>query len=73
MATIAKRKNLSAGVRHSSPEARMVDPKGAFTQVQKRTLASKGAKAGSKALRSKKRATPSARKGMKVGKCKNGC
>ena len=38
MAKISKAKNLSAGVSKSSKKAPMVDPKGAFTKVQQRTL-----------------------------------
>jgi len=43
MATIkkvSKAKNLSAGPSKKSPRAGMVDPKGAYTKVQKRTLGS---------------------------------
>ena len=38
MPKISKAKNLSAGVSKSSKKAPMVDPKGAFTKVQQRTL-----------------------------------
>jgi len=42
MATIkkSKAKNISAGPSKKSPNAGMVDPKGAYTKVQKRTLGS---------------------------------
>lgn len=35
-------KNISAGVPHKNVKAPMVDPKGAWTKVQERTLAAKG-------------------------------
>ena len=38
MATINKAKNLSAGVSKTTKKAPMVDPKGAYTKVQERTL-----------------------------------
>jgi hypothetical protein len=31
-------KNISAGVPHKSPKAPLVDPKGAYTKVQERTI-----------------------------------
>lgn len=47
MATVNKRKNLSAGVSKASKRVGPVDPKGAYTKVQKRTLGNmkKGGKA----------------------------
>lgn len=38
MATISKSKNLAAGVGKTGKKAPMVDPKGAYTKVQQRTL-----------------------------------
>jgi hypothetical protein len=40
MATVkkAKAKNLSAGPSKKTPKAPLVDPKGAYTKVQQRTL-----------------------------------
>jgi len=38
MAKINKKENLAAGVSKSSKKAPMVDPKGAWTKVQERTL-----------------------------------
>lgn len=39
MATVPKsKKNISAGVPHKKVKAPMVDPKGAYTDVQERTL-----------------------------------
>lgn len=40
MATVkkAKAKNISAGPSKKTPKAPMVDPKGAYTKVQQRTL-----------------------------------
>ena len=35
-------KNISAGVAHKKIKAPMVDPKGAWTKVQERTIAAKG-------------------------------
>lgn len=35
-------KNISAGVPHKKVKAPMVDPKGAWTKVQERTIAAKG-------------------------------
>lgn len=40
--SIAKAKNISAGVAHKKVKAPMVDPKGAWTKVQERTIAAKG-------------------------------
>ena len=40
--SIAKAKNISAGVAHKKVKAPMVDPKGAWTKVQERTIAVKG-------------------------------
>lgn len=46
MAKVAKKsasaKNISAGVAHKKVKAPMVDPKGAWTKIQERTLAAKG-------------------------------
>jgi hypothetical protein len=41
MAKINKAKNISAGVGDKGKKAPMVDPKGAWTKIQKRTLAAK--------------------------------
>ena len=38
MVKMSKAKNISAGVGGKSKKAPMVDPKGAYTKVQKRTL-----------------------------------
>jgi hypothetical protein len=38
MAKISKSKNLAAGVTKKTKKAPMVDPKGAYTKVQERTL-----------------------------------
>ena len=43
--TMSKAKNISAGVAHKKVKAPMVDPKGAWTKIQERTL---GAKSKSK-------------------------
>jgi hypothetical protein len=50
MAKISKAKNLSAGVGGKGKKAPMVDPKGAYTKVQQRTLGNmkKGGKVISK-------------------------
>lgn len=41
MATVPKsKKNIAAGVPHKKVKAPMVDPKGAYTDVQERTLGS---------------------------------
>jgi hypothetical protein len=40
--TIAKAKNISAGVASKKVKAPMVDPNGAWTKIQKRTLGAKG-------------------------------
>ena len=50
MAKISKSKNLSAGVTKKTKKAPMVDPKGAWTKVQERTLgnAKKGIKMSKK-------------------------
>jgi len=38
MAKVSKAKNISAGVAKTTKKAPMVDPKGAYTKVQQRTL-----------------------------------
>jgi hypothetical protein len=38
MPKISKSKNLSAGVTKTTKKAPLVDPKGAYTKVQQRTL-----------------------------------
>lgn len=50
MGTVKKGKLLSAGVAKSTKKAPMVDPKGAYTKVQQRTLGNmkKGGKVVSK-------------------------
>lgn len=50
MANVSKAKNISAGVPHKKVKAPMVDPKGAYTKVQQRTLGNmkKGGKMMSK-------------------------
>jgi hypothetical protein len=50
MAKVSKAKNLSAGVSKTKKKAPMVDPKGAYTKVQQRTLGNmkKGGKVVSK-------------------------
>lgn len=52
MAKISKSKNLSAGVTKKTKKAPMVDPKGAYTKVQERTLGNmkKGGKTPPKAF-----------------------
>jgi hypothetical protein len=52
MATAKKTKNISAGVGGKQPKAGMVDPKGAWTKVQVRTLGN--AKSGVKLSKKKK-------------------
>lgn len=42
MGKVSKAKNISAGVGGKSKKAPMVDPKGAWTKVQQRTIAAKG-------------------------------
>ena len=39
---MSKAKNISAGVPHKKVKAPMVDPKGAWTKIQERTLGAKG-------------------------------
>ena len=39
---MSKAKNISAGVASKSKKAPMVDPKGAWTKIQERTLGDKG-------------------------------
>jgi hypothetical protein len=46
MATVNKTKNISAGVGKPAPKVGKVDPKGAYTKVQTRTLGN--AKCGTK-------------------------
>lgn len=50
MANVSKAKNISAGVPHKKVKAPMVDPKGAYTKVQQRTLGNmkKGGKVSKK-------------------------
>ena len=48
MAKVSKAKNISAGVAHKNVKAPMVDPKGAWTKVQERTLGAKGKKSSKK-------------------------
>ena len=38
---MSKAKNISAGVAHKKVKAPMVDPKGAWTKIQERTLCAK--------------------------------
>jgi hypothetical protein len=40
--TMSKAKNISAGVASKKVKAPMVDPKGAWTKIQERTLGAKG-------------------------------
>ena len=47
-ASKASAKNISAGVPHKKVKAPMVDPKGAWTKVQERTLGAKGKKSSKK-------------------------
>lgn len=42
--TKASKKNISAGVPHKKVKAPMVDPKGAWTKVQERTIKAKSKK-----------------------------
>jgi len=42
MAKASKAKNISAGVSYKKVKAPMVDPKGAWTKIQERTLSAKG-------------------------------
>lgn len=39
---VSKAKNISAGVGGKGKKAPMVDPKGAWTKIQQRTLGAKG-------------------------------
>jgi len=48
MKKAAAGKNLSAGVSYKKVKAPMVDPKGAWTKVQERTLGAKGKSAKKK-------------------------
>jgi multidrug resistance efflux pump len=48
MAKASKAKNISAGVGGKGKKAPMVDPKGAWTKVQERTLGAKGKKSSKK-------------------------
>ena len=50
MAKASKAKNISAGVSYKKVKAPMVDPKGAYTKVQQRTLGNmkKGGKVSKK-------------------------
>ena len=45
---VSKAKNISAGVGAKGKKAPMVDPKGAWTKVQERTLGAKGKKSSKK-------------------------
>lgn len=42
MAKVSKAKNISAGVGAKGKKAPMVDPKGAWTKIQERTIGAKG-------------------------------
>ena len=46
--TMSKAKNISAGVGGKGKKAPMVDPKGAWTKIQERTLGAKGKSAKKK-------------------------
>ncbi len=46
-------KNISAGVPHKNVKAPMVDPKGAWTKVQERTLGTTKMKKGGKVSKKK--------------------
>ena len=46
--TMSKAKNISAGVGGKGKKAPMVDPKGAWTKIQERTIGSKGKSAKKK-------------------------
>lgn len=48
MAKASKAKNISAGVGGKGKKAPMVDPKGAWTKIQERTLGAKGKKSAKK-------------------------
>jgi hypothetical protein len=48
MAKVSKGKNISAGVAHKKVKAPMVDPKGAWTKIQERTIGAKGKKSAKK-------------------------
>ncbi len=48
MAKASKAKNISAGVGGKGKKAPMVDPKGAWTKVQERTIGAKGKKSAKK-------------------------
>jgi hypothetical protein len=48
MAKVSKAKNISAGVGGKGKKAPMVDPKGAWTKVQERTIGAKGKKSAKK-------------------------
>jgi len=45
---VSKAKNISAGVGAKGKKAPMVDPKGAWTKIQERTLGAKGKKSSKK-------------------------
>lgn len=51
MATAKKTKNISAGVGGKKPKAGMVDPNGAWTKIQERTIGK--AKSGKKISKKK--------------------
>lgn len=72
MATIKKTGGSLTGLKASNKRVGPVDPKGAYTKVQKKTLA--GAKGTAKLVKDKELGATKMKKGGKVmGKCKYGC
>jgi hypothetical protein len=70
MATI-KKGSMSGGTKAPAKRVGPVDPKGAYTKVQKRTLA--GAKGTAKLVKDKELGATKMKKGGKMTKCKYGC
>lgn len=70
MATI-KKGSVSAGTKAPAKRVGPVDPKGAYTKVQTRTLS--GAKGSAKLTKDKELGATKMKKGGKMAKCKYGC
>lgn len=70
MATV-KKGSVSAGTKAPAKRVGPVDPQGAYTKVQKRTLA--GAKGKAKLVKDKELGATKMKKGGKMDKCKYGC
>ena len=70
MATV-KKGSVSAGTKAPAKRVGPVDPQGAYTKVQKRTLA--GAKGKASLTKDKELGATKMKKGGAMAKCKYGC